>query len=238
MRRLGALFAGAWLALVASLAVGDLGVGWPFMTGAGGSVTLPASGNAAYPTFMVNAPSASNAGGLTVWDNTYSLFTPSFSGTGAALALGFNSGANEARIVSLSPNVAFRNIGVYGQTTTIYAANNAGLAIAPAGLSVSSALAAAGTTFTLGAGTGACATSSTLTGGAFSGSFLCTGTAGASTQIVTLPTSPNGHGWACWASDDTSKVAWAAGANSTTAVTLSGTIATTSDKVVFGCLGY
>lgn len=93
-----------------------------------------------------------------------------------------------------------------------------------------------GTTFTLGAGTGACATTSTLTGGSTSGSFLCTGTAGASTQIVNLPTAA--HAWACWASDDTSKVGWAAGAAGAAVVTLSGTIATTSDKVVFGCMGY
>lgn len=93
-----------------------------------------------------------------------------------------------------------------------------------------------GTTFTLGAGTGACATSSTLTGGASGGSFLCTGTAGASTQVVNLPTAA--HAWACWANDDTSKVGWAAGAAATNAITLSGTIATTSDKVVFGCMGF
>lgn len=96
-----------------------------------------------------------------------------------------------------------------------------------------------GTTFTLGAGTGACATTSTLTGGSAGGSFLCTGTAGASTQVVNLPTVPTGfHGWACWANDDTSKVGWAAGGNTTSATTLSGTIATTSDKVVFGCVVY
>jgi hypothetical protein len=93
-----------------------------------------------------------------------------------------------------------------------------------------------GVPFTLGAGTGACATSSTIVGGAAGGSFLCTGTAGASTQIVNLPAAP--HGWTCWANDDTSKVGWASGGNTTTAVTLSGTIATTSDKVVFGCMGY
>lgn len=95
-----------------------------------------------------------------------------------------------------------------------------------------------GPTFTLGAGTGACATTSTLVGGSSAGSFLCTGTAGASTQIVNLPSVAGLHSWSCWANDDTSKVAWSTGATASTAITLSGTIATTSDKVVFGCLGY
>jgi hypothetical protein len=93
-----------------------------------------------------------------------------------------------------------------------------------------------GTTFTLGTGTGACATTSTLTGGAIAGSFLCTGTAGASTQPITLPTAA--HGWACVASDVTSGVAWAQSATSATGCTIKGAIATTSDVVVFSAMGY
>lgn len=91
-------------------------------------------------------------------------------------------------------------------------------------------------TFTLSAGTGACATTSTLTGGKIAGSFLCTGTAGASTVLVTLPTAPNG--WSCWCSDVTSGVAGAQSTTATTSATLKVTIATTSDKVVFGCMGF
>lgn len=94
----------------------------------------------------------------------------------------------------------------------------------------------AGTTFTLGTGTGACATTSTLTGGTSIGKFTCTGTAGASTQPIVLPTAP--HGWACYASDITSGVSWAQSATSTTGCTVKGAIATTSDAVVFAAVGY
>lgn len=100
-------------------------------------------------------------------------------------------------------------------------------------------ISAGGTTFTLGTGAGACATTSTLVGGATAGSFVCTGTAGASTQVVNLPASPQGHGWACWCNDFTSGVAGETVAPaSATAATLKVTIATTSDVVQFGCIGY
>ena len=96
-----------------------------------------------------------------------------------------------------------------------------------------------GTTFTLGTGTGACATTSTLTGGASSGSFLCTGTAGASTIIVNLPTAPNGNGWICGGSDITSGVAFTqVTPTATTSCKLTGTVATTSDKVGFWAFAY
>lgn len=97
-------------------------------------------------------------------------------------------------------------------------------------------IASTATTFTLGTGTGACATTSTITGGATAGSFLCTGTAGAATQPIVLPTAP--HGWACYASDVTSGVAFAQSTTSATGCTLKGTIATTSDVVVFSAIGY
>lgn len=91
-------------------------------------------------------------------------------------------------------------------------------------------------TFTLGTGTGACATTSTLVGGATAGSFACTGTAGASTQPIVLPAAP--HGWACHASDVTSGVAFAQSTTSTTGCTVKGTTATTGDVVVFSAIGY
>lgn len=92
--------------------------------------------------------------------------------------------------------------------------------------------------FTLGTGTGACATSSTLVGGSAAGSFKCTGTAGASTQVVNLPTAPNG--WSCWVNDTTSGVAGSelAAGGTASAAELKITIATTSDVVSFGCLPY
>lgn len=93
-----------------------------------------------------------------------------------------------------------------------------------------------GTTFTLGTGTGGCATATTLKGGAATGSFVCTGTAGASTQVINLPSAPNG--WYCSASDATSGVAWANEVGSTTTGKIGGALATTSDVVTFSCTGY
>lgn len=95
-----------------------------------------------------------------------------------------------------------------------------------------------GTTFTLGTGTGACATSSTLTGGSVTGSFKCTGTAGSSTQIINMPSGVAKNGWHCSASDATSGVAWANEVDSTSAAKIAGTITTTSDVVTFHCDAY
>jgi hypothetical protein len=100
-------------------------------------------------------------------------------------------------------------------------------------------LVAKGTTFTLGTGTGACATSSTLSGGSIGGSFKCTGTAGASTQIINLPTSTgNAALWYCSASDATAGTAWANEIGSSTTGEVAGTITTTSDVVTFSCTAY
>lgn len=101
---------------------------------------------------------------------------------------------------------------------------------------VSGALNSNGTTFTLGAGTGACATSSTLVGGAIAGSFKCTGTAGAATQIINLPVTTNGSH--CSASDATSGVAWANEIGSATTGKIAGTVATSGDVITFSCMGY
>ncbi len=139
------------------------------------------------------------------------------------------SGANN----TLS-NIALSSLAAQAANTVVMNAT-AGSA-SPTAVATVSYLLDAGTTFTLGTGTGACATTSTLKGGSATGEFLCTGTAGASTIVVNLPTATNG--WACWANDDTSKVAWAAGGSTTSAITLSGAIATTSDKVTFGCRGH
>ena len=80
-----------------------------------------------------------------------------------------------------------------------------------------------GTTFTVSSGTGACATSSTLTGGATAGSFECTGTSGAMTIVVNLPTAPNG--WVCEANDLTTTTDTVhQTASSATSCTLAGTI--------------
>lgn len=97
-----------------------------------------------------------------------------------------------------------------------------------------------GAVFTVASGTGACATTSTLVGGSIAGSFKCTGTAGASTAVITFGSNTGAppNSTACWVNDDTSGVAGAAKTSSLTAVTLVITIATTSDVVKFGCVGF
>lgn len=102
--------------------------------------------------------------------------------------------------------------------------------------SIQTTFVSVGATFTLGSGTGACTTTSTLTGGPTAGSFKCTGTAGASTQPIVLPSAP--HGWVCSASDVTSGIVWAQSATSAAGCTVSGTLTTTSDVVVFSAIGY
>lgn len=117
-------------------------------------------------------------------------------------------------------------------TLTLTAAN---VQVAGA-LAVTGALKFNGTTFTLGAGTGACATSSTLVGGAVAGTFTCTGTAGASTQVINLPAAV--HGYHCSASDETSGVGWANMIATASTGKISGTVATTSDVVSFYCAAF
>ncbi len=97
---------------------------------------------------------------------------------------------------------------------------------------------AGGVRFTVSSGTGACATTTTLHGGQAGGDFLCTGTAGASTAVIAFGATTGNTSTHCYANDDTSGVAWAAKSASTSGVTLAGTIATTSDKVTFGCFGH
>jgi hypothetical protein len=93
-----------------------------------------------------------------------------------------------------------------------------------------------GTTFTLSSGSGACATTTTLVGGTTVGSFVCSGTTGASSIVVNLPTAPNST-WICKAVDKTtpantvSETTWGA-----SSATLGGTI-TSGDVVGFSCMG-
>jgi len=98
-------------------------------------------------------------------------------------------------------------------------------------------LLAGGVRFTLGTGTGGCATASGLTGGAVVGSFKCTGTAGISTQIISLPKSTNGY--VCTGGDATSGVAWANLIGSASTGKITGTLTSSGDTVAFSCLsGY
>ena len=90
---------------------------------------------------------------------------------------------------------------------------------------------------TFGAGTGACLTApSSILGGTTAGSFVCLGTAGASTLIVNLPAAP--HGWVCGGSDSVT------GANVTSETVVAGsaklifTSTTNTDVIAWSCRGY
>jgi hypothetical protein len=135
-------------------------------------------------------------------------------------------------------------------TPTITGTNITGVPVSTGvsglGTGVATALASApvtylidtGTTFSLGTGTGTCATTSTLTGGAAAGSFVCTGTSGASTIIINLPTAP--HGWACHGNDLTTPadtMRQQATGSGASAAELTGTIVA-SDSINFACVGY
>lgn len=230
-------FLGAWIGLVASLALADLGASIsPFTANPSGNVTLPAPATGV--AFTVNGASAGSSDGM--------LINAPPGGHNALDITGANSGDDRTTILYTAQVTSTQTwsagVSTGGGTTKSFDIRDITGAITPfsiaktTGLISVKALQSNGTTFTVGAGTGACATTSTLTGGATAGSLLCTGTAGASTIVINLPTAA--HGWACWANDDTSKVSWASGGSTTAAVTLSGTIATTSDKVAFGCMGY
>ena len=91
-----------------------------------------------------------------------------------------------------------------------------------------------GTTFTIASGTGACATRTTLAGGAVAGHFTCTGTTGTSTVTLTLPAATTAY--VCYGRDVTTPtVVTQTGAESTTSVTLSLTAVVANDVISFGC---
>jgi hypothetical protein len=85
-------------------------------------------------------------------------------------------------------------------------------------------------------GTGACsAITKTGTTGTSIGFFQCTGTTGASTVTITLPTATNG--WHCSADDETTTAdSLHQTSHSTTSATLSGTVAS-NDHIAFGPCG-
>jgi hypothetical protein len=85
-------------------------------------------------------------------------------------------------------------------------------------------------------GTGACATITTVTGGAWAAQLTCTGTTGASTLVIT-PGVP-ARGWACFASDQTTAAnILRQSANSATTCTISGTV-NANDVLTFGAFAF
>lgn len=165
------------------------------------------------------------------WKTTGSATVAAFTAAGGT---NINASQNSSTNIGTGSTNALVTIGGGSNGVII----NAGLAT---GYVKNTAFISIGTKFTLGSGTGSCGTTSTTLGGASAGSFVCTGTAGAGTIVVTINgatglAAPNG--WACSGSDITSGVAWSQSATSTTTCTLKGTTAANTDVVVFQAQGY
>lgn len=93
-----------------------------------------------------------------------------------------------------------------------------------------------GTKFTLSSGTGGCATSGTLVGGATAGKFNCTSGAAASTIIINLPTAPNG--WACSGSDLTDSLPFEQTASAASSCTIALTTLSNPATFIFHAIGF
>lgn len=206
------------------------------------------------PTALADAGAACGSGGgsgafsaITSGTNTAAAMVVSTgatlnpAGTGVINANQFNGAVVAPSLGVVATNVSAQFIAATAATipNNTLMGNQSGGTATPAALTAPQVgtVFASGTTFTLGTGTGACTASSTLVGSDRTGSFKCTGTAGASTQVINLPTATNG--WACHASDVTSGVVW--GQVVPIAVgtcKITGTLTTTSDVVVFSATQY
>lgn len=133
---------------------------------------------------------------------------------------------------SLSVTVNKVNGGAIPASASVLASNSSSQIIAA---TTTTYLIDSGTAFTLGTGTGACATDSVVHAGAANGEVTCTGTTGASTLVVNMPTTTNG--WTCTATDITQKAMVPESAFTVSTVTFSGTI-TANDNIVIQCTGF
>lgn len=157
---------------------------------------------------------------VTTGTNTTATMT---AGTGATITVS-GSGVNNANEL---------NGAAPATSAAVAATNSSGQVVAASTVTY---LIDTGTTFTISSGTGTCATTSTLTGGTAVGSVKCTGTSGASTVVVTLPTAP--HGWVCEGNDLTTTTdSVHQTASSTTSCTLSGTLVA-NDVINFMAAGF
>jgi len=169
-------------------------------------------------TYIVSANGSSGIGSylphVGVGAPFYVFASAGSGGPGGALYLqgGAGSGSNSGGSVYLQPGS-----GVSGPGTIVAAGT----------------VTATGTAATL-TGTGACATITTQLGGAWAGSFKCTGTTGASTVTVSPgTTAPNG--WGCSIDDETNwsaANAWHQTSHTQTTCVLSSASITANDVMV------
>jgi hypothetical protein len=95
-----------------------------------------------------------------------------------------------------------------------------------------------GTFLGVASGTGACATTSTVTAVTYKGKFTCTGTTGISTVTITLPSAPNGY--VCSGNDTTTShyTALYQTASTTSSCTLGAASVTANDVLNFNASPY
>ena len=135
---------------------------------------------------------------------------------------------------ALGANAIYVNGAAVAASAGITATNSSGQIIAATTVSY---LIDGGTQYTV-AGTGACsAITKTGVSGTAAGKFQCTGTTGASTITITLPTATNG--WACEAHDVTTTAdTLAEGVGTTTTDTFSSAATAANDYIKFLCIGF
>lgn len=219
-------------------ALGTVTASLPANTGTVGELNLAQTWSA-LQTFGTNISiggvtvAGATGTGNNVFATSPTLTTPNL-GTPSALVL--TSATGTPTSIGLANGTGLPLTGLAAQAAGTVVMNATGGSASPTAVTTVSYLIDAGTTFTLSTGTGACATTSTLTGGTTVGTFVCTGTTGASTQIVTLPVA--GHGWVCDFHDITTTTnTLVQSAIGTTSATMAGTV-NASDVVAFKCAGF
>jgi hypothetical protein len=209
----------------------------------GGGGGLPAGLTYVAPTFTVSSAGTGN-GVLALSGNT--------SGTATFTAPSVAGNANNPVIVgnilagpngsSNGPTYTFSSAGNNGQ----YLINSTTVGMSVAGTNIATytalgisatGLQSQGTAAGL-TGTGACATITTQTGGAWSGRATCTAATAASTLTIT-PGSTATNGWACHVQDQTNRAnLFQQTSTTSTACTLTITSVTQNDVFVFTAFAF
>jgi hypothetical protein len=197
--------------------------------------TLTLGGTAGATTIASGPQNGGSAGGFTVaaGANTFfatagALVLQGSNGTGAGIGGGntvITAGTSASSTAgSVLIQTAASSGGTLATRVTVDPNGNANF---------TGAIASGGTKFTASG----CSNTTTV-GGAIAGSFH-SGATGACTVTITLPTSPAGNGWACYASDTTTpaNLISQSGAISATACTITGTTVS-GDVIVFSAMGY
>lgn len=216
----------------ATLTAGALTLG---VSGTAGSVKMgnatsgtlqlqPATG--ALGTVTVSIPAATDT--LVNLAGTQSLSNKSF----VAPALGTPASGTLTNALGLPVG----GIAAIGANTVV--ANVTGSSAIPTAAATVTYLVDAGTKMSGVTGTGGCSSPTVSHGGQTAVQISCSGTTGASTIVLSLPSATGITGWACAPSDQTTAAdTLHQSANSATSATISGTI-NTGDVVVVGCIGF